>query len=285
MSPPTARVFPAVPLPFSGGRILPSPAQFYLTGEDRLRIVSACSLTGTAVQIRARLADFTGDTKAEGWVHIPNTDRTVRTEDYELGDGSLLNVTVFASGSAPRIGQAYVMIQLVRGSGPGAFVLATLLGGYITATQALGFPGSPIFTSDQGGGYLRAVIGTTPAAGAEPVEVVPTGARWELQGIQVSLTTSVAAGNRETGLRMRPGTIGTGTYMTTIVQPPSTTFTYSIGPGLPVLLDALGVQAMLPAIFSPVLIAGETFLIRCAGMQAGDQFTAPQYAVREFLEV
>src|SRR5204863_2582589 len=94
--------------------------------------------------------------------HVPNTDRSVKTSDHPLGVGQLLNLTVFASAGAPLIGQTYVKVQLIRGVGAAAIVLGTLLGGYVTAVHALGFPGSPIENSLTATPAIRYITGTNP---------------------------------------------------------------------------------------------------------------------------
>jgi hypothetical protein len=184
------QVFVGQPSIFGGARLLPSPSQFFLTGEDKLRVVSANSLVGVSLKVQWRTATLAGDVVPSSQDHTPNSDRTVNRQDYELGSGSLLNVTVFASAGAPLSGQTFVIVQLVRGDGPAAIVLGTLLAGYVTAVQALGFPGSPIASSTDGHGAIRTIIGTSPAAGVECAEVVPTGARWELVSFVATIVTS-----------------------------------------------------------------------------------------------
>src|SRR4051794_22422027 len=190
------QVFVGQPPIFGGSRLLPSPSQFFLTGEDRLRVVSANSLTGVSLKVQWRAATLAGDVVPSSQDHTPNSDRTVKRQDYELGSGSLLNVTVFASAGAPLSGQTFVIVQLVRGDGAAAIVLGTLLAGYVTAVQALGFPGSPIMPSVAGEPCVRAITGTTPAPSATSFETVPTGARWEVMQYQFLLSTGVAVANR-----------------------------------------------------------------------------------------
>src|SRR5439155_18890058 len=109
-----------------------------------------------------------------------------KTQNYKLGKGAILNLTVFASAGAPLMGQTYVIVQLIKGLTGATIVLGTLLGGYLTATQALGWPGSPIISSTDGEGCTRLIVGTTPAAEANILETVPTGARWELLSLEAS---------------------------------------------------------------------------------------------------
>lgn len=279
------QAFPAASAPTGGGRLLPSPASFYVTGEDRLRVVSANSLVGVVLNLHWRHAEASGRTVANAQSHRPASDRSIASDDYPLGVGSLLNVTVFAGAGAPRIGQTYVMVQLVRGAGAAAVVLGTLLAGYVTSTQALGWPGSPIAGSLDSGGYLRQIVGASPAPGAENSEVVPTGARWELVSFHALLVTSAAAGGRQPRLLMTFG----GTNAQVILPAPGT-----LGPsaamnflwtqGVPWQLGSL-VDCLAPLATNISLSAGTVISTNTLTMNAADNYDAPVYVVREWLEV
>ena len=281
------RAFPAVPAVFGGGRVLPSPSQFYLTGEDRLRIVSANALPGVALKLQVRTATIKGDIQAQSFDHIPNGDRTTKSTDYAVGDGSVLNCTVFAGAGAPQIGQTYVMVQLVRGIGAGAIVLGTLLGGYVTQTQALGFPGSPILTSLETQGYTRGVTGTQPAAGVNPLETCPTGAIWRVVGVIGFLATSAAAGNRSLRLMLTNGVMVPVFMGVQSVAGPSAQVQYCFSPGAVFLSYVLGgiTVTTQPLSTDFWLRGGDSFTLETTGIQAGDQWDPTRYLVREWLAV
>src|SRR5213592_1900599 len=175
---PVERVFVAQPLASAGGRIIASPFQFYVTGEDHLRVISVNSLAGVRLKLQGRFIDTSGKLDAFSYDHIPTSDRTATTTMHQLGVGAVLNLTVFASTGAPVSGQTFVIVQLTRGLGAAAIVLGTLLQGYVTSAQHLGWPGSPIVTSTAGEPLIRKIVGTTPGAGNNINETVPTGARW-----------------------------------------------------------------------------------------------------------
>jgi hypothetical protein len=280
-----ARVFPAKAFDIGGGQILPSPNQFYLTGEDRLRIVSVNSLPGVVIKLQCRTANPQGDTVAQSFDHVPNSDRSKKVEDYSIGDGSLLNVTVFAGAGSPSIGQVYVIVQLVRGAGGAAVVLGTILAGYVTMTQALGFPGSPIQSSVEGEPFVRAVNGTLPALGVAFLELVPTGARWELISVLATLATGVGAGDRQVCFQA----FAPGVYLCRcppyLPQLPSATFTYTWGANLPPWWapSANQMQASFPQ--RQILPAGGGFGDLTFGFLGTDRWTALSYIVREWLEV
>lgn len=278
-------VRPATPFQLGGGRILPSPNQFYLTGEDSLRIVSANSLVGVAIKIQVRTANLAGDTIPHSFTHTPFTDRSINREDYPVGTGSILNVTVFAGAGAPLVGQTFVIIQLVRGTGAAAVVLGTLLAGYITATQALGFPGSPIRMSTEGDGFVRQIIGSNPVGGVEIVETVPTGARWEVLSIVLVLSTNTVIVNRFLALTMaQPGGVG-ALLFNTVAQPANTSGIYTFAPNLSVNADAARAYYTTPLPAGHVLLAGGSWATTTLNLTVGDNFTVNRYLVREWLEV
>jgi hypothetical protein len=279
------RVFPARPFDLGGGRILPSPNQFYLTGEDALRVVSVNAVTGVAIKVFCRTANPQGDTVAQGFDHVPTADRVSKTQDYEIGDGSLLNVTAYVSSGAPLVGQTFVVVQLVRGRGAAAVVLGTILAGYITRTQAIGFPGSPIRTSTEGEPAIRTIVGTTPAAGGEIVESVPTGARWELLGLMALLITSVQVATRiPTLFFLNPnGGFCLTLHVGSLAASSQANVTFGAGLTSIAPAGANSLQAPLP---QPMpLLAGETFQTSTVGLQSLDQYSGVRYTVREWLEV
>jgi hypothetical protein len=278
------RIYPAIPQIIGGGRILPSPSQFYVTGEDRLRVVTASSIVGAGVKIQWRMATLKGDTVPNSQDHTPNSDRSVKVQDFELGDGSLLNVTAFASAGAIRTGQLYVMIQLVRGRGLAAIVLGTILGGYVTTTQALGFPGSPIVGSLEGGGCPRTISGTDPAAGVEQLETVPTGARWELKAWFGRLVCSATVATRQPTLVLNYSTNNIQIGFPTSAAA-SQTQNWMAAQGMP-LSTKIGAASDLCGLpIGMQLIAGNSFGTSTTGLQVGDDWGAPVYNVNEWLEV
>jgi len=279
------QVFPGVSPIFGGARVLPSPSQFFLTGEDRLRVVSANSAAGVNLKVQWRTAIPSGEIIANSVDHTPNTDRTTKRQDYELGSGSLLNVTIFAGSGTPLAGQTYVMVQIVRGSGAAAIVLGTILAGYVTAVQALGFPGSPIVSSVEGEPFLRTIIGTTPGAGSAIQEVVPAGARWEVLSWLFQLTTSVAVADRKPFVQYTASGLPFGIYLNFSTIPASSIGIFTFGPTLESTSDPINGLYQGPWPARLLISGGQTIATSARNIQAADQFTNPNYVVREWLEV
>lgn len=282
---PTERAFFAQPVPGVGGRVIASPFQFVTTGEDNLRIISVNAVVGVRVKLQGRWLDSSGDIKSAAWDHTPASDRSATSSDIDLGSGALLNLTVFASAGAPTIGQTFVIVQLIRGVGPVALVLGTLLQGYVTHTQGLGWPGSPIQSSLDGGGAYRSFDGTVPAPGVGIFETVPMGAQWDVLSISATATTDANPGIRRPFVTFLDGFIPIAASVSYGTLGPSASNGFTFAQGLSfesVIAGSVNVSG-LPTRLR--LLAGQQLSLLLTNVQVGDQWFAPRLSVREWLEV
>ncbi len=279
------KAFLASPVSGGGGGVIASPFQFYTTGEDRLLVVAACSVAGVAVKIQARLLDPDGTIRSAVWTHQPNSDRSISSEAFPLNTGAVMNVVLFASGADVQDGQLFAQLFLVRGDGAARITLGQLLGGYCTANQPLGWPGSPIRSSVDGPGAVIQYFATLPAAGSPFVEAVPTGARWQLLRFACGFLASAAVAARVVRLRLL-----TNVDISALVMGPqsvaaSESWFFTFAPGLPHVATVTGrtEQASLP---DPAFLRpGDSFDTSTVNIQAGDQFSSGIYVVREWIEV
>lgn len=279
------QVYPAQPISSAAGRIIQSPFQFVTTGEDNLRIACANSLIGVTLAIQGRRLSVGGTVEAFGWTFTPTSDRLVTAQLFPLGVGAILSLTIFAASGTPQIGQCFVQAKLVRGFSGALIVLGTLLQGYVTSSQELAWPGSAVTNSIEGNGCIRTLIGTTPILGAEAFETVPTGARWELVCFTLSLTTSAVAGTRNPRLATMTGLVYVSFAPNTLQATPSTLTWHSWGQGLAsdvALSNNVGVGG-LPV--GHMLVAGQSIRTDTENLAVSDQWSAPAFTVREWLEV
>lgn len=280
----TEQVFPAAPTSVAAGRIITSPFQFVLSGEDNLRIVAVNALPGVRLTMQGRRLDEKNKVNVYSYDHVPASSRTVTSQDYSLGVGAILNLTVFASAGAPTIGQTYVMVQLIRGLGGATIVLGTLLAGYVTSVANLGWPGSPVQSSIEGPGTVRLIAGTTPGAGAEISETVPTGARWELLTFCTTFTpgggpivrTPILVASRG-GSTMFEIAAQAGVDVPNVLR-------VSWQNGLGVSTPQVGTRTSQSLPVRVPLLAGAILSTFTNAIQAGDQYSAVSYGVREWLE-
>ncbi|MGB2711404.1 MAG: hypothetical protein WBC33_07790 [Conexibacter sp.] len=275
---------PQLPAPVAGA-LAPSPYNFEFTGEDALRLTAHNSQAGAVVAVHYRMKRRDGSLVAHAQPLALTSDRAANTLEFPIGEGYLLNVSVFASSGAPRRGQTFVRLQVIRGLAAAAIVLGTLVQGYVTGNQDRAWPGSPIEGATNGDGYVRHVTGTDPAAGINMNESVPTGARWRLLAFVSTLLTDANVANRRPllGLSVSGQTRVRVPAPATIPASTQTNFWWA--------LDLIGATANgtvdivtgLPD--APVLLAGDIINVQVSGFQAGDDWAAPAFAVEEWLEV
>jgi len=153
--------------------------------------------------------------------------------------------------------------------------------GYIPANTLNGWPGTPAKEITDGAGTIRSITGTTPAAGAEISETVPANRRWTLLTLRAALTTSAAVANRLPALTLSDGSniIFAGSAFFT--QTASNSVAYSPAP-YAVTTTALAGGVALNLILPVGLKAGFKIITNTTGLQAGDQWSAPQYVVQEW---
>lgn len=268
----------------SRDRIVATPFQFYLNGSENLRVSGWNSLANATIVVRVRFVNDLGELNWQDYKLTPTTDRLLTTLDFPLGAGVVSNVVAFVQGAAPVIGQTFVQVAIVVGSGPAALLFGVLVQGYVTSQQALSFPGSPVQSSLDGGGYLRYVSGTTPPLGGEVSETVPTGARWELVSFIALFATSATVINRRPALRflssastfLRLPTVADVAALGSIV------LQWAQGIPLAASLDGVVYTTAIPS--SMPLKAGDSFGTTTTNLQPGDDYVIPRYIVREWLE-
>jgi hypothetical protein len=214
----------------------------------------------------------------------PTTNRAATTLDFNPGEGWLLGLAVRIVGGSPIDGQTYAVVELGNGSGATFQPLDVLVADTVTAAHRVAWPGSPVKSPLDGPGAVRVITGSTPAAGAEISETVPTGARQELISLWVVLVASATVATRTPQLRLDDGT-------NTLFQVPSVTQLVAsqtaaaeFAQGVPYAtqVNALGAPSALPV--NNRLLAGHRIRTSTVNIQVGDQYGAPQYVVREWLE-
>lgn len=274
----------AAPFSFGGSNAVATPFQFYTSGAENLRIVSVNALVGVTIVVALRLLTEAPEPLWLTISHVPNSDRTVKQTDHPLARGFVLNAIAYVTGASPRIGQTFVQLEIIGGLGGATTQLGTLLQGYVTATQKLAFPGSPVQNSIEGGGVTRLLTGTTPAAGAIVAETVPTGAQWELLAIGARLQTSAAAGDRRPYVTCEQGGATYSLSVLPLAIPPSDSIFGFWSAGMP-LATTIGTTRPVAGLGVGLrMLAGDVASIKADGLDAADQFSAVRLLVREWLE-
>lgn len=255
----------------------------FCTGEEALRVRSFNAAAGVALQLEGRLLTPDGEIIPIAGPMVTTTDRLAQTATHAIGAGWIQGLQVRATAGSPRVGQCFVVVELVRGQ-TGAFQsLGTLLQGYVTDTTPLAWPGTPLRPSAEGPGVIRSITGTDPAAGAEWSETVPTNARWRLFGVTAPLVTDATVANREFVLTIDDGAAIVAEVPAGTVQAASLTRRYSflrnVQRGVGVSDDTIG--GPVP---DAILMGGYRIRSVTINLAGGDNWGAPQLWVEEWIE-
>lgn len=263
---------------------LTSQGPFFLSGEDALQLSVINSLAGgQTVTIVGRMMLLDGTMRTFSETITPSAARTLQSIQRSLGEGWLLNFSVSASAATTLIGMTWARVQVLRGQTGATSLVASLMAGYVTSSQPIAWPGSPIESSLEGQGNIRSITGTNPAAGVEISETVPTGARWKLLAFSASFVTDATVANRGPVFFVDDGVTVLFATDPNILQTASLSPRYNAFPGGP-RLSAVQSNSQWSLPVDLRLLAGYRLRTSTGNLQAGDDWTAPQMLVEEWLE-
>ena len=254
----------------------------YVTGEDNLRVTVFNSLAGIELALEGRFVTLEGRIIPIVERIVPTAARAASISLHSLGEGFLANVMIRAAVGVPVRGEAFAIVEIVRGRLGAIQSLGCLLQGYVTGVQRLAWPGSPLEGSTTGPGLARSYTGTDPAVNVEIAETVPAGAVWRLHSFLATLVTDANVANRQVTLIIDDGANVFWQMDASAAQAASLTRSYSAYDtgGVP---DFLGSTFRLPAPFPFTLVAGDRIRTSTANRQAGDNWSAPQMFVEELI--
>lgn len=261
---------------------VPPDQPIYLQDNDFVGFQSLTNSTLNSFVFRYRFLNTQGQIK-EGTVNF-NTTSFLNAFQVFLGEGWLISFGLDAGSGTPNGTWLYVQTFIGRGNSPfaGGNVLGMIWEGYVTQVASSGWPGSALQRPYDGGGMLRAITGTLPAAGSDIHEVVPTNRRWKLLGLRANLTTSATVANRFARFTLSDGGgiiyFGAGSSFAHVA---STAINYAIFPGSQFFNDTNG-TITVPFPNEQFLKPASIISTATIGIQAGDQWTAPLYLVQEW---
>lgn len=191
------RIISPNPADITGAQLLVVPTVTQFDGTENLRILSAASVT-CVLAIYLRMRRSNGSIEPMQFAHTPNTDRSAKTQDYTVGQGTLLNLVIVPTSGSPVVGECFVQAAIIRGTGTAAIPQGVLAQDYTTVRQPVAWPGMPLRRSTEGRGAMRSVSSHNQT-GAGVSTTVPVGARWRLQSVTGQLNTvpSGIAGARQ----------------------------------------------------------------------------------------
>jgi hypothetical protein len=279
------RVFPAVGPVASGRGLVASSFQYYLTGDESLRVETISSnVPGAIVDVGVRL--WREDDRAviierERHVCLPPT---LSQKDYALPAGALLNLRLSTTTSNARYGRLFVRAQLIRGGGAAADVVGTLTQGYISPQNDRAWPGSPVEQMKDSPGVV-VNPGWVINVGPRLDMTVPASTRYRVISGRCQYTAAAVVANRYL-FTIVTDSIGNTIWAggTDVAITAGTTWTLAFAAGLgPSSVVAPGFL-VLPWPNDLDLSAGQTASIVPFNPQAGDTLTGGALTVREWME-
>lgn len=256
---------------------------FYVQGDDRLSVTAYSAVASLVVRFSGYFLDVRGTINQYAMEIVPTSDRLATTATQFFGEGWILSCTAnLLTGSALR-GQCYVRARIQRGTGASLVPITQLLGGYVSNQYSPTFPYGKIEGSLEGGGMMRAITGTDPAAGTEVSETVPAGARWRLCSIQLSFASDATVANRNVGLVYDNGTTAFAVMAANFYHTASLTIGYCWAKGA-ILSSGLSLAQFTAAALDALLLPGYRIRSTTALLQVTDNYAAPQLLVEEWLE-
>ena len=274
---------PLAPVSFRTQGLQP-PSDLYVDANDALFITSYNAASGLRLDVRAILLRTDGVAVPIELRHVPNTDRTSKTDVFPLTQGFLLSCSVFLGAGSSKRGQTYIQVGVARGFQSSRVTHRLLLQGYTATTVTQTWPGSAVEHPLDGPGYARDLTGTNPAAGVEISETVPTGARWRLHGIKANLITDATVANR------RPILLVAVSSVNVIASQQPQTIAASLNrdvfwsPGLSWETGIAGIDLVAGLPLNVPLLAGWVISTTTVSLQAGDNWGAPEMIVEEWIE-
>ncbi len=257
------------------------PINQYISKDDSLFIMCSNNSVATLnVTVFARMMMPDGTLQQNQWPVTAQPQRAGNFTAIPLPECFLMSCSATANVA---FGQGlYVEATIARGIPALGFQHLVLFKGFPTNSMPLSWPWGVNQTNLDCAGSIRSITGTTPAAGAEISETVPTFAKWQLLAIRIILVASGVAGNRTVILNFDDGTNVFARQGNINFQPASSTVDYNFAPnyaGVVGLASTVYLQMPNPLFLMP----GFRIRTTTTGIDVGDQYASPKYVVQEWL--
>lgn len=259
------------------------PSPLYLQPEDSLTIL----LSSPIGQSYGNLALNLRFLRPDGEITltrklIPGAGIT-GSLNFTLGEGFLLSATLVSGAAGPTDPSIIFATLLVQRDLPEtAFFPWVLFSDTVTTTHFPSWPYGRNSQSHEVAPRIRSVTGSTPAAGAEISETVPTNVRWKILVFHGRLTTSVAVANRIPTFTIDDGANILFRSPNSSTQAASLAQQYSASPGLNFLNDG-NLLTIIPFPNEVFLATGFRIRTQTFSLQAADQWDQVQYLVQEWI--
>lgn len=233
------------------------------------------SQTGTAGTL-----SITGMTKSGPFSlkHTTNSSGVISSTTFRITDFPIW-ISVFDPNTSFNLGECFVTLDILI-DGDTVFQLAS---GYLYKQKALSWPAYSSNDKRLGGGIVKTIYGTNPAAGANVFETVPNGREWRLIAARITLATDANVANRRVHLILGDGTTQMIDAFSNTDHAASSTINYTFAAFgyVPASTDANDIVVPIPS----NVILPENYEIQTGvtNFQAADNFLAPVFWVEEYV--
>ena len=259
--------------------------RLYLQDEDQLQLVALGNFAN--VTLRFNLRYLMPDGQIIPWSILVTavTPGVFNEFNQSTPEGYLLTASMNVVGNLLPGQWAWGNITVRRGVAGGFITYDEILSGYVTGNYSPSWPEWTPQRPTDGAGCLRSITGTLPGAGADILETVPVNRRWKLLSFRATLTASAVVANRQPlfSTKDNNNAVLTG-FQSSINQTAGLAWNYTFGPWGFGVVQSL-TEVAIPSLPEQILLAGYKINTSTAGLQAGDQWSAPQYAVLEWADL
>lgn len=263
------RLSPVGPVTFKR-RALEPATDAYVTGDDVI-LFGVRSSQAPTVTFRARVQkpDGTIVIFEQTQVIASETDTTIR---FRMLTGFLLGAAISTSSTTLLSGECYVWAHMISAGGADVTVARALIGGYLVAGLALGWPDTPILAPGTGPGFFGSVPITNVSAGVEFSFDNTTDRRLRFIALVATLVTDATVISRRVLWRLLDGSDILFFAASPNVQNAGENRQYSIsaGGGEATLI---GAHFLLALPVNTYLPAGMFLSTNTISQQAGDQWS------------
>jgi hypothetical protein len=279
---------PNVVLPTFNVTDIQPPANVYVTTDDTLVIGGWNAAPNQTLIVSVRFLLSTGPTVQGQYSFTLPSNRSAFAFYIPLTNGYMLSVTLALQGGSSTFAQrgyCYCSVNIARAGTVFGIPSFVLFSDYVSADLSISWPSWTQNASVSGMGAGRSIILTTPAAGSNLSETVPTNCRWRLRYLSFNLTTSSAVATRQVVVTLlSPSSTVFYAYTPIVTQAASLSYNYIFSTGFGFQSSALQGTGVYGSLGEIVANQSWSFGTSVTNLQSGDQIQNPYCRVEEWID-
>lgn len=256
----------------------------YIGVDDQLLIQTANSTGNSPCNVNLRILGLDGLIHPIQFQTGTGGGRSFTTIQKNLMEGWLLSCNVSPVVLMQAGSWIYATVALIRAPFGASNQYDVLVAGYLDNGVGLSYPMSQLQRTIDGNGAVISLPQSAPAAGADIVVAVPSGARWRVHSFRATLTTAVAGANRDVSLVFDDGATIFAESPSNLVLAASSVNIYNWFDSATLLGTAFNGRTVAPLPSINALHRGFRISTQTTGIQAADQWSSAQLLIQEWFE-